>query len=549
MNNKGLNKKLIIISILSSMTFIFLIILTFGLVFFFGNNHVGNTDEIGYIYNSKLKKKTYLDNDGRLASTAYDEKMTNLSDGSSIFINSEDSKNAPAFTPIRQGDSIYLNYLDQEMHVVHQQKIFDLKRLDYLFVDNPLFLVNGLRVHHEIWSDGDYCAFFTSSMNFGTDGLTDDDMLIVLKNNGTENWDILATIDFMDILGYSEEDLVNPEDEYRIMATGLAADPITPGNQIDFLHMNAFDYNKESDRLFVSSRTLGAILVINLLSSGGPELEMILSNPITYNYSKANSSGDPITPDDGLGLSYEWNGYIANNDFVPELNDAWVGKTLNYRVNGTTYSSTDIRWDLSEEYMFMGQHYVRSLNSFLANNPEIYSGFDESKEYISIFDNHASQDNPYLMHWKEGEVGLNKYDDNMDGKWDKGSFTTYGDVHSNNEPTSYFKIIEIDPVTMTATLLANEELKYSAYISDAQLMQVDGENFVVVNSGNNYEKGVSYDQVFRFQYLDIDKDVDDSLIGWERTLYIENEVGVYRTNFIPSDSVVWEDARGLATKI
>lgn len=448
-----------------------------------------------------------------------------------------------------KNNDLYINQIDNDYNVLSSKKIFSMSRMDEYFVDEIALGSYGAREHHEVWINGEYGAFLTSSYHSEWQGgLTDDDSIVIIKDNGTDDWEIINIISLQEVLGFTDE-MIGTTEEHYLNATADSGVPESDLGRLslEFIHANAFDYNYDSKRLFVSSRTLGAIIVINLSDIMNPELEMILSNPVTYNYMETHDGQNPIVKYDGTSDVYNWLGYTSNPDYVPGIKNEWVGKTLDYTVNGNKYNSDELFWDISEEYLFMGQHYVRSLNSFIEETGLIRD-YDSTHEYISIFDNHGSQDNPYQLHWKNGEVGALKYDEDENGKWDEGAVITYGGQTYWDNPRSYFKVIDIDPSTMNATLISNESLVYSPYISNAQIFEIDGEMYVYSHSGATpINDNCSVDELFKFDSIDTNaSDANEAMIGWKSIwTYDGFSNGQYRDEFSPNPDLEWKRAQGL----
>lgn len=412
--------------------------------------------------------------------------------------------------------------------------------------------------HHELWTDNEYSAGLLSTLSGESGGLTDDDSLIILKNNGN-SWKVENIINVMKILGFNNSNLYDEtKEKYKLNAINhnpkIAGETFDYNDRIslDFLHLNAFDYNYASKRIFISSRTLGSIIVLDASDIHDIKLELILSNPITYNYLNSSESENPIIKYDGES-SFNWNGYMHNDKYNPKIKSEWEGKTLDYKVNGETYKSNDVYWDLNEEYLFMGQHNVKSLNKFFEDT-EIYDGYNPEHEYISIFDNHASQDNPYQIHYSSEEgnkIGANKVDIDKDEKFDKGALTPYDGNAAFDECVSYFKIIDIDPTNRVATLIANEEIPYSSYISNANIYRIENKNYVFVHSGfskTNSDK--SEDAIYSFDKINNNTiNPNDFFSNWKLIWNKKYDFVTYRGYLIPYNNLEWYTGQGLTYKI
>lgn len=371
--------------------------------------------------------------------------------------------------------------------------------------------------HHEEWLDNDIAVALLGGEGKMESGDTDEDRVAffnVENKNGIDNYEYINSFDVLSSIGLSEDDLISGND-FSVLPT--TSETFTNEDDIvDFLHTNSFDIDKSNNLLFVNSRTLGAILIYDISDIMNIKFKYIVSNPSTYNFLYEDENKQhPIIKSDGSSFTYH--GYMHNNDYIPRIAPFFEDKTFDYVVNGEKYLAADYNgWDLSEEYMFAGEHSIRNLNSFIekSSNKKI----KENVEYISIFDNHSMQDSPYLMN-QEVSKGLT-YDKNSNGKNDRGSFANGRFDLSIDSLTSYFKVIKLDLSNKTATLLANEEVEYSNVVSNAYIYEYRDEKYVFTCSGNATDdsNNLFIDMsIYSFDYFDENySNVNDSLVGFNK---------------------------------
>ncbi len=432
---------------------------------------------------------------------------------------------------------IWLNDVDSQFNTISKKKIFKISDLNWIYQDELNMQSFLLAEHHELNADMDKSSFLISSfMDENFLGLTDDDRIIFTKDNGNELQEYDGQVIIQDILSITDEQIYD-DNSYNLNAMEVQKS-FPERKSIDFIHANAFDINPKTNRLFISSRTLGTIIIVDIEDLDNPKLEMILSNPIIYNYMENDGTNNPIIKYDGSG-KFNWSGYMTNENYSPHIKKEWQGKTLDYIVNGERYSSEKNYWDLSEEYLFMGQHYVRSLNNFIEKT-NLVKDYNPEHEYISIFDNHSSQDNPYQFHFENGVVGANKYDLDNNGKWDKGAFSVYGGNEFIEENLSYFKIIDIDPSNMTAKLITNVEIPYSPYISNAQIFSVEDKYFLYSHSGASTENNLnSIDKIWSFSSIEQKNDPNKSMIDMKEIWSYKYDIASYRGEIYPNNNYTW----------
>ena len=245
-----------------------------------------------------------------------------------------------------------------------------------------------------------------------------------------------------ELLGFIEEEWVyenNGETQFTII-------PNT-----ESLHPNSIDIDDE--RIVVSNRNFG-VVSYTYDSEWNFEIEFVLTNPVAANYTNSFDKNNE-TP---IIFNTETQLYEHNEKYTPSLNEVWGDKTLDFIIDGVTYSISDIEsfHNISPEDLFFGQHTVRIINQWLSES-NAYPSFDEEKLYISMFDNH-SDDAYYDLH--NPALGFE----------DTWNFTS-----------SYVKVYEIDLTEFTAELIFNYETPYEANRRSSAMFFSEYENGEIKN--------------------------------------------------------------------
>ncbi len=466
------------------------------------------------------------------------EKDIIPNEGSNINYSGSKILSVPTIYPDENGDLfIWLNYIDSEFNLIDKEKIIRYSDFDDIYDEEKNFQSFNTTQHHELKVNEDYSQLLISSfLDPDFAGATDDDKVVFYQNKDKETQHNVEQVSIQDILSIKDNQIYD-NGSYNLNSMDIQ-EKFPERRSIDFIHANAFDINPKTNRLFISSRTLGMIIIVDIEDLKNPKLEMILSNPIVYNFMEDDGINNPIVKYDGSN-KFNWAGYMSNDNYKPHIKKEWKGKTLDYIVNGEKYSSEEYYWDLSEEYIFMGQHYVRSLNSFIEET-NLIDDYNPKHEYISIFDNHSAQDNPYQFHWVNGVAGANRYDLDNDGKWDKGALSVYDNAPTIEEDTSYFKLIDIDPDNMTARLVSNIEIPYSSYISNAQIYQINNQFYLYTHSGLSQENDYhSLDKIFSFDSINSNYNANASMINIKEIFNYKYNFASYRGALIPDSNFIW----------
>lgn len=324
-------------------------------------------------------------------------------------------------------------------------------------------------VHHQTDRIGQTLMGLSAFGGGGTNGgVTDNDSFFVYNIDD----DSYVDYNLMEVFGIDESELITGN-EYKIIPT-QNEDETYEDNIFDFIHINAYDVNPETERLFLSSRTLGSIFVVDY--SSAPELEYVISNPITYNFLESDSIGNNPIVRNGV------DDYSHNPDYNPHIRSGWEDKVVSMKFKDEIYSSSDPYWDIDESLGFSGQHNVKSINNFIKSEDTPIE-FVEGHEYLSIFDNHTSWRSPYDLHSSDG-YGFSREDSNAEGMLSHGSFSSFLGSDVVN-PTSYWKVIDFDTENLTYEIIENKEIPYSPIVSNAQIVNYNNVLYLFTYSGNH----------------------------------------------------------------
>lgn len=425
------------------------------------------------IYGASAKTKSYSSDE-----TIMDVNTVSFNNG--VIVNNDD----PISISINQKPNDY-NYVESA---------------DYSYVKSTGRSREGWTTTHEEWVDDEYVveAITVPGVAHGSD----EDSIVIYRNNGNI-YEQIAFIDLKETIGFKESDLIDGNN-YKIWPTANVVE-----NDIqEFFHINSFDVNKQSKRLFVNSKVLSSIFIFNLVDLNNIYLEMVLSNPATYNYLyHDNSNQDPIMISNDSSES-QYHGYTINPEYKPSLG-LFEDKALDYEVNNVVYSAKSVDnnsdWlGIDQKYLFGGEHSVRNVNSFLENSGILGDNYKSNHEYITIFDNHYFKQTPYALH--EEKIGPS----------------------TNSSDTSYFKLIDIDPSVKKATLISNFELEFSPYVSNTFFIQINESNYIFSYSGRTNEVTNSELSISKFDYINPNLQPDESLINREEIFNLKLDFIGYR---------------------
>ena len=354
--------------------------------------------------------------------------------------------------------------------------------------------------HHEFILTENKTLYTLDSLNKTQMGNRDDAStnisqdLFTMQNVAGESY----SINLLEIMGYdtSSQEALNDEfktDEFQYVDDNgeLVEETLMFTDQTDAIHSNSFDFDDEGN-LYISLRSFDALLSINVNDMENPELNWILSNPFTYNFTNNDEDISPLQPISGSGTSIK---YDSNPLYTPQIKDEWDGKTMDYvSEDGTKYSSgvvdgdstTDItKWsELDQSEFFNGQHTVRYINNWIENagGEDFLEGYDPDKIYLSIYDNHILINDPMLYHYKE----------------------YLGDKYNYLDTKSYVKILEIDEETMTYEYVLNEEVLESTIKSSALFISHEDTHYLAVSNSTPINDAPSI-QVFTFDSISDDQ--------------------------------------------
>ena len=322
-------------------------------------------------------------------------------------------------------------------------------------------------------------------------------------------------LNVLDILGYSEsrEEFKTTSEEYGTVMTMTAS--------TDVIHTNSFDIDNQGN-LYMSLKFFDAIISINLFGDTGPELNWILSNPITYNFTNVDMGVTPIVPvgTDGVLIEYD-----NNPEYTPQIKDEWLGKTLDFVDNtGTVLSAgnnTDSTQDISEwstvdeSELFMGQHSVRYLNNWIEEATITpIEDYDPDKVYLSIYDNHVPVYDPYEY-----------------------SYDEYGMPTIDYQSNSYVKILEVDEENMTYDVIFNQPVLESLLRGNAIFFSNEYSNYLAVNNPTSAWFPSTF-QLWSFDYIDTQGNMVNKQLVYDinfESFDENNPADAYRAIPIPQD--------------
>ncbi|NOQ50035.1 MAG: hypothetical protein GQ557_00015 [Mycoplasmataceae bacterium] len=358
---------------------------------------------------------------------------------------------------------------------------------------------------------------------------------ILIYNDQTDE---SVVLDLNEILSLTDEALKS-ENEFSIV------------NDNDFLHINGFDYYQ--GELFLSSRNTNAIYGINIFSDYtsenpsltnsfsdiNPSLEFVISNPTTYDYSEVDSDGEvPITKNGIVFNNDVSDGLYKNNpDYNPHLNSNWDTNSssgqniaLDFSYNDTIYEREDTSWsNLDDDLLFAGQHDVTVSNQWIEEiGPEnIFvdsSFYDPNNYYLTMFDDHNNENRPTFMNYHYNDLGVN--DNEHMGKW------TNPDVTGKDftpVTQSFVKMIEVDPVEGTYTLLLNFQVPLSTIKSGATFFTYDNQNMLAVLSADSHtinDDGTDSERYSEYNVYEFDK-IDTETLQFSNDNVISSYQEIY----------------------